>query len=219
MTRRTPSESPGAKRAQELGPEAGVLGVTHRAAEHLTAPVHGHPGGHHHGPGHHLMGHPAFQVGGVQEHVRELDVVETPVPEGGQLLVEFPADAAHLGLGDAGVDAQGHHQVVDLAGGDAVHVGLHDHGEQGPVDPTPALQQRRVEDPLAQLRDLELQGAGLGRQRPGPVAVALGGAVLGAFVAGRPDLLGRLCLDQGLVDELSPLSDAVDVAARADRLQ
>ena len=76
MTRRTPAESPGPQGAQELGPKGPVLGVADGTAEHLPVAVHGHPGGHHHGPGDHLVVDPALQVGGVQEHVGELDVVE-----------------------------------------------------------------------------------------------------------------------------------------------
>jgi hypothetical protein len=122
--------------------------------------------------------HPALQVGGVQEDVRELDVGEAPGPEGGHLGVQLPADPAHLGLGDPAVHPEGRHQVVDLPGRHAVDVGLHDHGEQGPVDPPPPFQQGREERALAELRDLQLQVAGLGRQRPGPVPVALGRAAL-----------------------------------------
>jgi hypothetical protein len=44
---------------------------------------------------------------------------------------ELGADSADLGLGDAGLQPEGAPQVVDLPGRDPVHVGLHDHGEQG----------------------------------------------------------------------------------------
>ena len=56
---------------------------------------------------------------------------------------------------------------------DAVQVGLHHHREQRLIDPAAPLQQRREERPGAQLRDPQLQIPGRGRQRPGPVPVAL----------------------------------------------
>ena len=52
----------------------------------------------------------------VEEHVREGGVVEAALAEGGDDRVELAADAAHLALADPGVDAQGPHEVVDLAG-------------------------------------------------------------------------------------------------------
>jgi hypothetical protein len=56
-----------------------------------------------------------------------------------------------------------------------VHIGLHDHRQQGPVDAAARLQQRREEGTLSQLGDLELDIAGLGRQQPGAAAIAMGG--------------------------------------------
>ena len=58
-------------------------------------------------------------------------------------------------------DAERLDEVVDLAGRHAVHVGLHHHREQRPVDPAAPLQQRREERSLTQLRDLQLDIAGL----------------------------------------------------------
>ena len=54
-------------------------------------------------------------------------------------LVKVGADPGHLGLGDAGIGAQGPDQVVDLAGAHAVQVGPYDHGEQRLVDPPAAF--------------------------------------------------------------------------------
>ena len=56
-----------------------------------------------------------LDVGGVEEEVGEGDVVEAALPEGADDAVELAADAADLALADAGIDAQGHHEVVDLA--------------------------------------------------------------------------------------------------------
>nr|WP_297496005.1 hypothetical protein [Pseudonocardia sp.] len=55
--------------------------------------------------------------------------------------VEIRANPRHLALGDPGVRAQGFDQVVDLAGGHAVQVGLHHHREQRLIHPAAALEQ------------------------------------------------------------------------------
>ena len=79
----------------------------------------------------------------------------------------------HLGLGDPGVDAHRLHQVIDGAGRDAVDVGLHHHRVQGLIDPATRLEDLREERALAQLRDPHVQVAGLGRQHPATVPVAV----------------------------------------------
>jgi hypothetical protein len=43
------------------------------------------------------------------------------------MLIELAADARDLRVADPDVDAQGLDEVVDLAGRDAVDVGLHHH--------------------------------------------------------------------------------------------
>ncbi len=146
-------------------------------------------------------------------------MIEAPSPEGGHLTVQAGADAGHLALGDPAGGSEGGDEVVDLAGGHAVHVGLHHHREQGPVDSAAPLQDRGEEAALAQLRDLQLHIARLRCQQPVTVTVALGGARLGALVAAGADVLGRLRLDQGLQHELDALADHVDVATSADRVQ
>ena len=100
-----------------------------------------------------------------------------------------------------------------------MHVGLRDHGEEGPVDPAPALEEGGVEDSLSELGDAQLEVAGLRRDHPRAVPVALGHPRLGALEGPSPDLLGRLGLDQGQVDQLGALADGVDVAAGADHLE
>ena len=52
---------------------------------------------------------------------------------------------------------RGLYQIIDLAGGDAVRVGLHDDGEQRLVDPAAALEQGAEERPGRQPVDLQLQ--------------------------------------------------------------
>ncbi len=81
MTRRTPVSPRARSERQELGPKSPVLGVADGTAEHLAVAVHRDPGRHHHGSGDHLVVDPALQVGGVQEHVGELDVAERARPE------------------------------------------------------------------------------------------------------------------------------------------
>jgi hypothetical protein len=133
--------------------------------------------------------------------------------------VELGADARDLALGHPSVDAQGGDQVVDLASGHPVHEGLHDHRPQGPVDASAGLQQGGEEAAGAQLGDGQLHVAGLGRQQPGPAAVAVGGASIAALVAGSTDLLGGLQVDEGLEHELHRLAHEVQVAAGAERVQ
>jgi hypothetical protein len=77
-----------------------VFAVAHRAAQHLAVASHADTGGHHHGPGHDLAADAAFEVRGVQEHVRELHVAERPGPEGSHLGVERGTDPRHLRLRD-----------------------------------------------------------------------------------------------------------------------
>jgi hypothetical protein len=81
--------------------------------------------------------HPGLAVGGVQEGVRKNGVVQRPFLERGQFGVEFAADPRHLRLRDPAVRTEGFDQVIDRTGRDPMHIRLHHHGEQGPVD-TPA---------------------------------------------------------------------------------
>src|SRR3546814_17236659 len=84
-----------------------------------------------------------FAIGRVEEHVRVGGVREWPVPERGDVLVEVAADPGDLGLADPGVGAERLHEIVDLAGGDAVDVRLHHDRKTGLVDPAAAVQTRR----------------------------------------------------------------------------
>ena len=100
MTSCTPVEAAGAQALQERGPERAVLGVADVDAEHLAVAGRGDPGGDDHRPGHDPAADAALDVGGVEEHVGELDVVERPVAERLEVPVELGADAGDLGLGD-----------------------------------------------------------------------------------------------------------------------
>jgi len=163
------------------GPERPVLGVADVEAQDLAVSVGADPGGDHHGLGHHPTPDPGLAVGRVQEHIRERRAGQGPVAERGDLLVQAGADPRDLGPGDPGVGAQRLDQVIDLAGGDPVQVGLHHHREQRLVHPTTPLQQRGEERPGAQLGDPQVQIARGGGQRPRPGPVALGGPLGGAL--------------------------------------
>jgi len=82
----------GAEPAAELGPERFGFGVPDRTAQHFSAAVGGDPGGDHHRFGDHLMILPAVDVGGVDKHVGELDVIEAAVAEGVDGLVKTRTD-------------------------------------------------------------------------------------------------------------------------------
>ena len=114
------------------------------------------------------MIHPRLAVGGIQKDVRESLLAQGAVAECGDLGVEVFADPGDLAFGDPGIGTQRLDQVIDLAGGRAVQVGLHHHGKQALIDPATALQQRREERPGAQLGDPQLQIPGDRGQGPRP---------------------------------------------------
>ena len=98
-------------------------------------------------------------------------------------------------------------------------VGLHDHGPERPVDAPARLEQGREEGALAELGDVQLDIAGLGREQAAAGAVAVGRAFIGAFVAGGADRLAGLELDELLEDEAHGLAQGVGAVAGADRLE
>ncbi len=197
ITRRTPA-SPRARRERKKAVQNALSSLSaHGQAQDLTVAVGRHAGGHDDGLGHHPGAVVGLDVGGIDEDVGELDVVQPPLPELADSTVELGADAADLALGDPSVDAQGPDQIVDLASRDPVDEGFHDHRPQRPVDAATGLEQRGEEAAVAQLGDLQVHVAGFGGQQPGSAAVAVGGAVGVALVWGGADLLGRLQVDEG----------------------
>lgn len=62
---------------------------------------------------------------------------------------------------------------------------------------------------MAELGDLQIQVPSAGRQRPGPGAVALGRARLGAFERGGADKRGGLSLDELLIQGFGRGADPV----------
>ena len=89
MTRLHPVEAPGPQPAQELPPEDLVLGVADVDAQDLPVPGGRHPGGDDHRLGGHLVVLSDVEVGGVQIHVGEGHVVEPPLPERVDHLVQL----------------------------------------------------------------------------------------------------------------------------------
>lgn len=141
---------------------------------------------------------PDLAEGGVREHVRELGVGQSPGAELFDLGVQVGANAGGFRLGGASVDPEGADRVVHGPGGDAVHVVLHDHRVQGPIDPPATLEQRRDERPCSQFRDLCLDVSGRGRDRLRAVTVAVGRAALGALIVVSVVLRRGFGLDQRL---------------------
>jgi hypothetical protein len=160
-----------------------------------------------------------LHVGGVAKEVGESNVVEPAAAEALHLPVELGADPADLGLGDPRSHPEGGDEVIDFAGRDPIHVGLDDDGEERPVDGATPFEDLGEERAETQLRDLQLDVAGLRRETPRTVAVAPVLAGFGALVGRGTDLFGRLRLDEGLEDELDALVDEVDVAAGVKRVE
>ena len=74
-------------------------------------------------------------------------------------------------------------------------------------------------EPLPQLRDVQLDVTSLGRQQSAAAAVVMGGALVAALVSGCADRLRRLDLDQLLEDKRHPSAHDVDAGAGADGVE
>ena len=86
---------------------------------------------------------------------------------------------------------------------------MHHDGAEGLVDATPALEHTGEERALAQLGDLQLPVAGLGGEQSRSRSVSLRGARQSPFVALGLNDLGRLGVNQGLVEEADHLANQV----------
>ncbi len=213
------AEPSGAQGPQEAAPEHLVFGVADVEAQDLSVPVGADPRGDDDGLGGDVMVVAHVQVGGVQEDVGELLVVEPARPKGPDHLVEARTDAADLGFLDPGADAQGGDELVDTARRDPADIGLHHHGVEGLVDPAPGLEDRGEEAALAQFGDGELDVAGLGRDKADPVPVALGHPIFAALIGPGADHAGRFGLDELLEDVAHGVADQVHAVGRFERLQ
>lgn len=150
---------------------------------------------------------------GVAEHVRKRGVVQAAGAKRVDLLIEAGADARDFGFRDTGTHTECRHEVIDAAGRHTVNVGLHDHRVQRPIDAATPFQQRGKERPGPQFGDLDLDIAGSGRHRLGPVPIAVGGAPVSALVAARADHLGGFSLDQRLQTGADQLGDTAPASA------
>ncbi len=116
---------------------------------------------------------PGLAVGRVEEHIGEPLIGQRPVPEGAHLGVQVSADTGDLVFGDRRIGAQRFDQIINLAGGGAVQIGLHHHREQALIDPAAPLQQRREKRTGPQLGDPQLEIPGDRGQRSRSRSVAL----------------------------------------------
>lgn len=214
MTSRTATEAAFAQVTQELGPEHFGLAVADHDADDFAAAVLGDAGGDDDRLRDDAVVDTCLDVGGVEEEVREADVVQRAGPEGVELCVEVRAYPGDLALGYPGVGAKGFDEVVDGAGGHAVDVCLHDDRVEGLVDAPPALEEAGEEASGPQFGDGEFQVAGLRGHRLLPVAVAPGRAGLGVFAPLGADLCGGLGLDQFLQQSLGDLADEFKTIGR-----
>jgi hypothetical protein len=87
-----PAQAAVFQRSQERGPEHLVFRVADVDTEHLAVTVGGHARGHHDSSGDDAMVDAGLDVGGVQVHVGEGDVVEAAAAEHGDLVVDAGAD-------------------------------------------------------------------------------------------------------------------------------
>jgi hypothetical protein len=200
---------------EELPPEGLALAVAHLEPQQLTAAIGIDAHGDDDGPGADLqrLAEPAVEVGGVEVEVRVTAAVERPLQEGLDLGIKALADAAHLRAGDAGLGADRLDQGVNFAGGDTLDPGLHDHGVQGLIDPSPGLQDRGEEAAGAEFGDREREVAHLGGEQAWPAAVAVAPAFLAALVAVGPEHGGDLQLDQLLQAVARQLGDQLPSGA------
>ena len=139
-----PSEARLFEGANEGLPEAFTFAITHLKAEQLTAAVGIDAHGDHSSSGADLQAptKPSMEVGGVEGDVGVAALLQGPIQEGLHLDVDVGADAAHLGFGDAALDAQNGHQRIHRAGGDTADVGLHHHAIESLINAAAWLEDR-----------------------------------------------------------------------------
>jgi hypothetical protein len=146
------------ERAQERHPELVVLARARLRTKNGALTGRGHADRDHGRDRDHPPGLANLVERCVEPEVGALLIDPTP-EEGPHLLVEGLADPRDLGLGDP-VASERPDQVIDLAGRDPLHVGLHDDRVQCLLRPPTRLQQRGEVGTGGELRDLELDRAG-----------------------------------------------------------
>ena len=128
--------SPRSRRDRRKDVQKSVVSASPRAMfRDLPTPFGRHAGGHHQRPADHPPAHPHVQVRGVHEDVGEPGAVQAAGQELVHALVDVLADPRDRRARDAGLVAQGPHEVVDLAGGDPLDPRGADHGASGPCPP------------------------------------------------------------------------------------
>ncbi len=197
------------ERAQERGPELVVLARPGRGTEHGALPGRRHPDRDDGRHGDHPAGLPHLVERRVEPDVGALRL-DRAAEEGSDLLVERLADPRDLGAGDP-VDPEGPHEVVDLAGGHPLHVGLDDDRVQRLLRPAAGFEERWEVGAGGDLRDLQLDRAHAGVPPAGPVAVAVGGALGAPLVGGGADLVRDLGLHHRLGEHPDAFSERIDV--------
>lgn len=90
-----------------------------------------------------------------------------------------------------------------------MQIRFHHHREQRLVDPPAPLEQGGEERAGSQLRDPQIKFPGRRRQHSSSGAVAVGGALVGAFERAGADERGRFRIDQLLVQGFSCDADSV----------
>src|SRR6185312_8258695 len=199
------------QRAQEARPERLRLRGADRHAEHFPSPVGVHGYGNYYGHRHDPAGLPHFQVRGIDPQVRPV-ALDRAIEERMHALVDLRAQPRDLAFADP---AHPHrlHQLVDRAGGDALHVRFLDHGGEGLLGGAPRLEKAWKIAAFTQLRDLQIYRSGSRLPEPLSVAVAAVeplGAPLG--IAGRAQAL-HVHVHHALGDVLDHLPQQIGVRA------
>jgi hypothetical protein len=147
--------------------------------------------------------------GRVENHVGT-GVVDRPGPERIDVLIQRLADATDLGARDS-VDPERLDEVINLAGRHSLDVGLDHHRMQRLLGPSAGLQKAWEVAARGDLGDLELDRADARVPRSCPVAVAVGGSVVGPLVWQRSDLSRNLSLHEGLGQHLDAFPQDISV--------
>ena len=186
-----PAEPPSGQRPQEGQPEGAVLAGAHVHTQNLPLPVGIDPRRHHYADVDDAAALTHLLRQAVQPDVGIRAAVQGPTQETLHHFVQLLADARHLAAGDA-IAAQGLDQVIHPSGGDSLHVGLLDDGQQSLLAAPPRFQQAGEVAAFPQLGNVQRHGADPGVPGAVAVAVAVGDPLRAAFAVLGADLGGNL---------------------------
>ena len=194
---------------EELSSEGLAFAVARLQAQQLPSAIGVDAHGHDQSPRADLEGlaAPAVLERRIQVELCLTAAVQRPLQERSDLTVEPLADEAHLRAGDDSLRANGGHQGVHLAGGDALDPGLHDHGVERLIDLPPGLENRWKKAPGAEFRDRQRDVPYLSGEQAGASAVAVAQALVGALMALRAEHGSNLQFDQLLQAMAHELGD------------